>query len=344
MLHFIDQIVIPFLNNLYDTVGYIGVAIAMAIESAMIPLPSELILPYAGFLVSDPSQLEPITGKPWAFWIVVVVATIGNTLGSLIAYAIGAWGGRPFLERWGRYILIRPHEIEAAERFFVKWGKPTVFIGRLLPVVRTFISFPAGVARMPIRGEEHELQVVLLVELGRRDRQAAHQGEMRVAQRELAAAEARHAAADDGELLTRPSVGGVGEKCVFDVRHRVSLGPAGVSARRSAEWFDDHDEDDQGQSGEVDQLDPNEAAVVRHCRSDMGPATVTAHSRSTRPRPSASRNDDATPSCPSLRSRSSRELSERQWRFARLLRPSEVEVSCRLIGRPLPRRSRPREG
>ncbi len=80
----------------------------------------------------------------------VVVATIGNTIGSLIAYAIGAWGGRPFLERWGKYILIRPHEIEAADRFFVKWGKPTVFIGRLLPVVRTFISFPAGVARMPL--------------------------------------------------------------------------------------------------------------------------------------------------------------------------------------------------
>ncbi len=150
MLEFIDKIVIPFLNSLYGAVGYVGVMVAMAIELAMIPLPSELILPYAGFLVSDPSQLEPITGKPWDYWIVVVVATIGNTLGSLVAYAIGAWGGRPFLERWGRYILIRPHEIEAADRFFVKWGKPTVFIGRLLPVVRTFISFPAGVTRMPL--------------------------------------------------------------------------------------------------------------------------------------------------------------------------------------------------
>ncbi len=150
MLEFIDRIVIPFLNSLYGAVGYLGVMVAMAIESAMIPLPSELILPYAGFLVSDPGQLEPITHSPWSFWIVVVVATIGNTIGSLIAYAIGAWGGRPFLEHWGRYILIRPHEIEAADRFFVKWGKPTVFVGRLLPVVRTFISFPAGVARMPL--------------------------------------------------------------------------------------------------------------------------------------------------------------------------------------------------
>jgi membrane protein DedA with SNARE-associated domain len=150
VLAFIDQIVIPFLNSLYGAVGYVGVLLAMAIESAMIPLPSELILPYAGFLVSDPSQLEPLTGSPWNFWIVVVFATIGNTLGSLVAYAIGAYGGRPFLERYGKYLLIRQHEIELADRFFQRHGNATVFIGRLLPIVRTFISFPAGVARMPI--------------------------------------------------------------------------------------------------------------------------------------------------------------------------------------------------
>jgi membrane protein DedA with SNARE-associated domain len=151
VLAFIDNIVIPFLNSLYGAVGYVGVMLAMTIESAMIPLPSELILPYAGFLVSDQTQLEPLTGQPWNFWIVVVVATIGNTLGSLIAYAIGAWGGRPFLERYGKYLLIRPHEIELADAFFARHGGATVFIGRLLPIVRTFISFPAGVARMPIR-------------------------------------------------------------------------------------------------------------------------------------------------------------------------------------------------
>lgn len=150
MLAFIDEIVIPFLNTLYGAVGYVGVMLAMAIESAMIPLPSELILPYAGFLVSDPSQLEPLTGQRWNFWIVVVVATIGNTLGSLVAYAIGAFGGRPLLERYGKYVLIRPHEIDLADDFFAKHGAATVFIGRLLPIVRTFISFPAGVARMPI--------------------------------------------------------------------------------------------------------------------------------------------------------------------------------------------------
>ena len=150
MLAFIDQIVIPFLNALYGAVGYGGVMVAMAIESAMVPLPSELILPYAGFLVSDASQLEPLTGAPWSFWVVVIVATIGNTLGSIVGYAIGAWGGRPFLMRWGRFLLIRPHEIEWAERFFVRYGPATAFFSRLLPVVRTFISFPAGVARMPL--------------------------------------------------------------------------------------------------------------------------------------------------------------------------------------------------
>ena len=80
----------------------------------------------------------------------VTVATAGNTLGSLVGYAIGAWGGRPFLERWGKYLLIRPHEIELADRFFQKYGPATAFFSRLLPVVRTFISFPAGVARMPL--------------------------------------------------------------------------------------------------------------------------------------------------------------------------------------------------
>jgi membrane protein DedA with SNARE-associated domain len=150
LLAFIDEIVIPFLNSLYGSVGYVGVMAAMAIESAMVPLPSELILPYAGFLVSDPSQVEPLTGGAWNYWIVVVVATIGNTIGSLVGYAIGAWGGRPFLERYGKYLLIRPHEIELADQFFQKYGAATAFFSRLLPIVRTFISFPAGVARMPV--------------------------------------------------------------------------------------------------------------------------------------------------------------------------------------------------
>lgn len=148
MLEFIDTIVIPFLASLYGWLGYGGVMVAMAIESAMIPLPSELILPFAGFLVSDLTAIEPLTRGPWDFWVVVVAATIGNTIGSVIGYYIGAWGGRPFLERWGKYLLIRPHEIELADHFFQKYGSATAFFSRLLPIVRTFISFPAGVARM----------------------------------------------------------------------------------------------------------------------------------------------------------------------------------------------------
>ena len=148
MLEFIDKIVIPFLASLYGAAGYVGVVLAMAIESAMIPLPSELILPFAGFLVSDPTKIEPLTHGRWDFWITVIAATVGNTTGSLIGYAIGAWGGRPFLDRYGKYLLIRPHELELAERFFERWGAQTAFFSRLLPIVRTFISFPAGVARM----------------------------------------------------------------------------------------------------------------------------------------------------------------------------------------------------
>jgi len=148
LLEFIDRIVIPLLTSLYEALGYIGVMVAMAIESAMVPLPSELILPFAGFLVSDPTAVEPLTNSAWSFWIVVIFATIGNTIGSIIAYLIGAWGGRPFLEKYGKYILIRQHEIELADHFFQKYGSATAFFSRLLPIVRTFISFPAGVARM----------------------------------------------------------------------------------------------------------------------------------------------------------------------------------------------------
>ena len=99
MLEFIDKIVIPLLASLYGSMGYLGVGIAMAIESAMVPLPSELILPFAGFLVSDPSKLEPLTHGPWSFWLVVLAGTLGNTAGSLISYGIGAWGGPVCIDR-----------------------------------------------------------------------------------------------------------------------------------------------------------------------------------------------------------------------------------------------------
>ena len=119
--------------------GYVGVAVLMAIESACIPLPSEVTMPFAGYLVST-GQLSLIG--------VALAGAIGCNIGSTIAYAIGAWGGRPLAARWGRYVLIKEHDIIVAEQFFERFGSLAVFVGRLLPVVRTFIALPAGFARM----------------------------------------------------------------------------------------------------------------------------------------------------------------------------------------------------
>ncbi len=150
MLAFIDQIVIPNLKAIYDAVGYVGLFVAMTIESMLLPIPSEIILPMAGWMVSDQTKIEPLTHGRWDFWIVVIVGIAGNTFGSLLGYALGAWLGRPFLDRWGRFLLIRPHELEAADRFFAKWGPATAFISRLLPGIRSIISFVLGVSRMPL--------------------------------------------------------------------------------------------------------------------------------------------------------------------------------------------------
>lgn len=119
--------------------GYPGIALLMAIESCCIPLPSEIVMPFAGYLVS--------TGTLNLFGVALAGA-IGCNIGSTIAYLIGAYGGRPLVDRWGRYVLLDHHDLDVAERFFARYGSITVFIGRLLPVVRTFIALPAGFARM----------------------------------------------------------------------------------------------------------------------------------------------------------------------------------------------------
>ena len=149
MLDAIDAIVLPFIDSLYSQFGYIGVVIAMTIESAAIPLPSELILPFAGFSVAR-GVIEPLTSAPWGYWGAVVAGVAGNTVGSLISYAIGAYGGRPLVSRYGRYVLISHHDLDVAERWFARYGEATVFFSRMLPIVRTFISVPAGIARMPL--------------------------------------------------------------------------------------------------------------------------------------------------------------------------------------------------
>lgn len=139
MLSALEAYLIPWLEQLYRSVGYVGLAFAMGIESACIPLPSELVLPLAGWMVSL---------GIFSFWPAVLTATIGGTLGSIVAYWVGALGGRPLLMRYGRYVLISPHEVEIAERWFARYGEATAFFSRLLPVVRTFISLPAGISRM----------------------------------------------------------------------------------------------------------------------------------------------------------------------------------------------------
>ncbi len=134
-----------FIKAVIGFTGYGGITLLMAIESACIPLPSELIMPFAGYLVFE--------GKFTLFWAATAGA-IGCNLGSLIAYEIGYYGGRPLVEKFGSYVLLGKRDLEWVESFFRRGGQLTVLIGRLLPVVRTFIALPAGIARMP-RGRFH---------------------------------------------------------------------------------------------------------------------------------------------------------------------------------------------
>ena len=147
---FLNGPVRDLVTQIYEAVGYFGVALWVAIESVVIPIPSELVLPFAGFLVGQGSAIEPLTGQPWNYFLVVIAGTLGATLGALIAYAIGAWGGRPLLERWGRYIGITAADLDRAEEFFAKHGQAASFFGRMIPVIRSLVSFAAGIARMPL--------------------------------------------------------------------------------------------------------------------------------------------------------------------------------------------------
>jgi membrane protein DedA with SNARE-associated domain len=150
VFEFLDGPVRQLVTDLYEAVGYLGVAIWVAIESVIIPIPSELILPFAGFLVGEGTAIEPLTGQPWTLPLVVVAGTLGATGGALVAYAIGYWGGRPVLLRWGRWLGISAEDLDRTEAFFDKHGLAACFIGRLIPVVRSLVSFGAGLGRMPI--------------------------------------------------------------------------------------------------------------------------------------------------------------------------------------------------
>jgi membrane protein DedA with SNARE-associated domain len=142
MIARIIEILSAFIVATISTLGYSGVVLLMAIESACIPLPSEIIMPFAGYLVS--------TGQ-MNIWAVGFAGAVGCVLGSLVAYWAGMYGGRPFIEKYGRYVLVSRHDLDIADRWFARRGEMIIFTSRMLPAIRTFIAFPAGVARMNIK-------------------------------------------------------------------------------------------------------------------------------------------------------------------------------------------------
>jgi membrane protein DedA with SNARE-associated domain len=150
VFEFLDGPVRQLVTQLYEAVGYLGVAFWVAIESVIIPIPSELILPFAGFLVGEGDAIEPLTGQRWSLPLVVLAGTIGATVGALVAYAIGYWGGRPVLLRYGRWLGITAEDLDRTELFFEKHGMAACFIGRMIPVIRSLVSFGAGLGRMPV--------------------------------------------------------------------------------------------------------------------------------------------------------------------------------------------------
>jgi len=130
------DILITYLTSTISSYGYLATFLLMAIESCNIPVPSEIILPFSGFLVSQENL---------SFWGMVLAGSFGCVLGSDISYALGKWGGKPFLYKYGKYFLISKKDLEISDKWFDKYGDYTVFISRMLPVIRTFISFPAGI-------------------------------------------------------------------------------------------------------------------------------------------------------------------------------------------------------
>lgn len=131
-----------FIIAVISATGYLGLTFLMALESACLPIPSEVTMPFAGFLVWEGKLI---------LWQVVVWGAVGNLIGSMVAYGVGYWGGRRVVEKYGKYVLISTQDLALADSWFKKYGQATVFFSRLLPVVRTFISLPAGIARMDFK-------------------------------------------------------------------------------------------------------------------------------------------------------------------------------------------------
>lgn len=139
MVYDFFALISSFVISVISSTGYFGIFFLMALESACIPIPSEIIMPFSGFLV-----FEDKFSFPWVvFW-----GTIGNLIGSIAAYGVGYYGGRPLLEKYGKFFLISRHDLDLADKWFAKYGNLSIFFSRMLPAVRTFISLPAGIARM----------------------------------------------------------------------------------------------------------------------------------------------------------------------------------------------------
>ena len=138
ILSWLASLIISVISN----TGYLGVTFLMALESAGILIPSEVIMPFSGYLAG--------TGS-FSLWLVIFWATVGNVFGSLALYVVGYYGGRPFALRYGRYFFFTPEELEKSDKWFKKYGLPAVFFGRMLPVVRTYISLPAGIVKMDLK-------------------------------------------------------------------------------------------------------------------------------------------------------------------------------------------------
>ena len=133
--------IVDYITALLATTGYPGLVFAMALESMVFPLPSEAVMPFAGFLWS--------TGQ-MSVWLIILWSTVGSLIGSMISYWIGLYGGRPFIAKFGRYVLLNEKHLRQTENFFHKHGAKAIFIGRLIPVIRHLISIPAGLGKMNV--------------------------------------------------------------------------------------------------------------------------------------------------------------------------------------------------
>ncbi|MFA6099117.1 MAG: DedA family protein [Patescibacteria group bacterium] len=138
----LTEFIVNHATLIIEKTSYLGITILMTLESMIMPVPSEAVMPFAGFLLYE---------HKLTFWTIVLFSTLGSIIGSLISYYAGAYGGRPFVRKFGKYLLLNEHHLDKTEAFFAKYGDKTIFISRFIPIVRHLISIPAGVGRMNMK-------------------------------------------------------------------------------------------------------------------------------------------------------------------------------------------------